>query len=77
MSDDDILLVDLIEEHVRKVMTDLEHRAREGLIALENHDYAIVIGALAGLDAQIQHVAERLTILYEVQLKRSQRKRRT
>ena len=68
MSEDDIL-VSLIVEAVKKTLTDLEQRSREALKALEKRSYAVALGALSGMEAQIQHASTRLMILYEVQQK--------
>ncbi len=75
MSEDDVL-INLIVEDVKKALTELEERSSEALIALESGEYAVVLGALSGLDTKIQRASVRLMILYEVQLKQNQRKRR-
>jgi len=75
MSEDNVL-INIIVEGVKKVLTELEERSSEALIALESAEYAVVLGALSGLETKIQHVSVRLTILYEVQQKQNQQKRR-
>jgi hypothetical protein len=74
MSEDDILVA-LIVEAVKNTLTDLEQRSKEALKALEKRDYAVALGALSGMEAQIQHVSSRLMILYEVQQRQKQKRK--
>jgi len=48
------------------VLADVQQRCTESLKALDQHDYLIVIGALAGLEEQIRYVTVRLMVLREI-----------
>jgi hypothetical protein len=52
--------------------------AREALKALSQHDYLVVVGALAGLEEQIRYVTVRLMVLREIKeiQKENHKKRR-
>jgi hypothetical protein len=56
----------IILDAARKVLKDVEQRCTEALKALSQHDYLIVIGALAGLEDQIRYVTVRLMVLREI-----------
>jgi hypothetical protein len=51
----------------RKVLADIQQRSTEAIKALDQHDYLIVLGALAGLEEQIRFVTVRLMVLREVE----------
>jgi TolA-binding protein len=48
------------------VLADVQQRCTESLKALDQHDYLVVIGALAGLEDQIRYVTVRLMVLREI-----------
>jgi hypothetical protein len=48
------------------VLADVQQRCTESLKALDQHDYLVVIGALAGLEEQIRYVTVRLMVLREI-----------
>lgn len=48
------------------MLTDVERRCSESLKALDQRDYLVVIGALAGLEEQIRYVTVRLMVLREI-----------
>jgi hypothetical protein len=50
----------------RKVLLDIQRRCSEALKALEQSDYLVVIGALAGLEDQLRYVSVRLMVLREI-----------
>jgi hypothetical protein len=52
---------------VRKVLADIQQRSTEAIKALDQHDYLVVLGALAGLEEQIRFVTVRLMVLREVE----------
>ena len=51
----------------RKVLADIQQRSTEAIKALDQHDFLVVIGALAGLEEQIRFVTVRLMVLREVE----------
>jgi hypothetical protein len=51
----------------RKVLADIQQRSTEGIKALDQHDYLVALGALAGLEEQLRFVAVRLMVLREVE----------
>jgi len=51
----------------RKVLADIQQRSTEATKALDQHDFLVVIGALAGLEEQIRFVTVRLMVLREVE----------
>jgi hypothetical protein len=57
---------DILLEAIRKVLADIQQRSTEAIKALEQHDYLIVLGALAGLDEQIRFLIVRLMVLREI-----------
>ena len=70
----------IIVDATRQVLKDVEQRCTESLKALDQHDYLIVIGALAGLEDQIRYVSVRLMVLREIkeiQKQKSQARRNT
>jgi len=44
----------------------VQQRCTEAMKALEQHDYLVVLGALAGLEDQIRYVSVRLMVLREI-----------
>jgi hypothetical protein len=56
----------IIVNAARKVLADVQQRCIESLKALDQHDYLVVIGALAGLEDQIRYVTVRLMVLREI-----------
>jgi hypothetical protein len=65
VSEQDVV-ADIILGAARKVLSDVEQRCSEALKALEQNDYLVVIGALAGLEEQIRYVTTRLMVLREI-----------
>lgn len=70
-----------IIDAARKVLKDVEQRCTEALKALKalsQHDYLVVVGALAGLKDQIRYVTVRLMVLREIKeiQKENHKKRR-
>jgi len=60
----------------RKVLADIQQRSTEAMKALDQHDYLVVIGALAGLDEQIRFLTVRLMVLREIgQIQQSKARR--
>ena len=51
----------------RKVLADIQQRSTEAIKALDQKDYLVVIGALAGLEEQIRFVTVRLMVLREIE----------
>jgi len=51
----------------RKVLADIQQRSTEAIKALDQQDYLVVLGALAGLEEQIKFVTVRLMVLREVE----------
>jgi hypothetical protein len=51
----------------RKVLADIQQRSTEAIKALDQRDFLVVIGALAGLEEQIRFVTVRLMVLREVE----------
>jgi hypothetical protein len=56
----------IIVDAARRMLTDVERRCSESLKALDQRDYLVVIGALAGLEEQIRYVTVRLMVLREI-----------
>jgi hypothetical protein len=50
----------------RKVLADVQQRCTEAMKALEQHDYLLVLGALAGLEDKIRYISIRLMVLREI-----------
>jgi hypothetical protein len=67
----------IIVDAARKVLADVEQRCSEALKALDQNDYLVVIGALAGLEKQIRYVTVRLMVLREIhEIQKQNRKER-
>lgn len=62
-----LLVIGIIADAARKVLIDVQDRSIEALKALAQHDYLVVIGALAGLEDQIRFVMVRLMVLREIE----------
>jgi hypothetical protein len=56
----------IVADAARKVLADVQQRCTEAMKALEQHDYLVVLGALAGLEDQIRYVSVRLMVLREI-----------
>jgi hypothetical protein len=56
----------IVADAARKVLADVQQRCTEAMKALEQHDYLVVLGALAGLEDQIRYVWVRLMVLREM-----------
>jgi len=57
---------EIIMDVAKKTLLDIQQRCSESLKALEQRDFLVVIGALAGLEEQIQFVIVRLMVLREI-----------
>jgi len=58
--------IGIVADAARKVLADVQQRCTEAMKALEQNDYLVVIGALAGLGDQIRYVSVRLMVLREI-----------
>jgi hypothetical protein len=58
---------DIVVAAARKVLADIQQRLTEAIKALDQHDFLVVLGALAGLEEQIRFVSVRLMVLREVE----------
>jgi hypothetical protein len=70
---------DIVIAAARKVLADIQQRSTEAIKALDQHDYLVVLGALAGLEEHIKFVTVRLMVLREVeqiQKQKSQQRRK-
>ncbi len=68
---------DIVITATRKVLADIQQRSTEAIKALDQHDFLVVLGALAGLEEQIRFVTVRLMVLREVeQIQRQQKEQR-
>jgi predicted transcriptional regulator len=70
---------DIVIAAARKVLADIQQRSTEAIKAIDQHDYLVVLGALAGLEEQIRFVTVRLMVLREVeqiQKQKSQQRRK-
>jgi hypothetical protein len=59
-------ITSIVADAARKVLADVQQRCTEAMKALEQHDYLVVLGALAGLEDQIRYVWVRLMVLREM-----------
>jgi hypothetical protein len=50
----------------RKVLADVQQRSTEAIKALDQQDFLVVLGALAGLEEQIRFITVRLMVLREL-----------
>jgi hypothetical protein len=57
----------------RKVLADIQQRSTEAIKALDQRDFLVVIGPLAGLEEQIRFVSVRLMVLREVEQTQKQK----
>jgi len=55
------------------VLADIQQRSTEAIKALDQEDFLVVIGALAGLEDQIRFVTIRLIVLREVEQKQKKK----
>jgi len=58
---------DIVIAAARKVLADIQQRSTEAIKALDQRDFLVVLGALAGLEEQIRFVTVRLMVLREVE----------
>jgi hypothetical protein len=58
----------------KKVLADIQQRSTEAIKALEQSDFLVALGALAGLEEQIRLVTVRLMVLREAEQIRNQQK---
>jgi len=58
---------DIVVAAARKVLADIQQRSTEAIKALDQRDFLVVLGALAGLEEQIRFVSVRLMVLREVE----------
>jgi len=58
---------DIVVAAARKVLADIQQRSTEAIKALDQRDFLVVLGALAGLEEQIRFVTVRLMVLREVE----------
>ncbi len=55
------------------MLADIQQRSTEAIKALDQHDFLVVLGALAGLEEQIRFVTVRLLVLREVEQNQKQK----
>jgi len=60
-------ILQIVISAARKVLADVQQRSTEAIKALDQHDFLVVLGALAGLEEQIRFVTIRLMVLREVE----------
>jgi len=60
-------VADILVAAARKVLADIQQRSTEAIKALDQRDFLVVLGALAGLEEQIRFVTVRLMVLREVE----------
>lgn len=60
-------VTDIVVAAARKVLADIRQRSTEAIKALDQRDFLVVLGALAGLEEQIRFVTVRLMVLCEVE----------
>lgn len=65
VSDKD-LATGILMAAAKAVLADIQQRCAEALKALEQNDYLVGIGALAGLEEQLRFVNVRLMVLREI-----------
>ena len=58
---------DIVVAAARKVLADIQQRSTEAIKALDQRDFLVVLGALAGLEEQIRFVTVRLMVMREVE----------
>ena len=58
---------DIVIAAARKVLADIQQRSTEAIKALDQRDFLVVLGALAGLEEQIRFGTVRLIVLREVE----------
>jgi hypothetical protein len=59
-------VTDIVIAALRKVLADIQQRSCEAIKALDQRDFLVVLGALAGLEEQIRYVTVRLMVLREI-----------
>lgn len=59
-------VTELIISVAKTVLADVQQRCSEALKALEQNDYLVGIGALAGLEEQLRFISVRLMVLREI-----------
>lgn len=70
------VVTDIIIDVAKKVLADVQQRCTEALKALEQNDYLVGIGALAGLEEQLRSVSVRLMVLREIKIQKHKLKRK-
>ena len=60
-------VADIVVAAARKVLADIQQRSTEAIKALDQRDFLVVLGALAGLEEQTRFVTVRLMVLREVE----------
>jgi hypothetical protein len=58
---------DIVVAAARKVLVDIQQRSTEAIKALDQRDFLVVLGALAGLEEQIRFLTVRFMVLREVE----------
>ena len=56
----------IIVSALRKVLADIQQRSNEAIKALDQQDFLVGLGALAGLEEQLRYVTVRLMVLREI-----------
>jgi len=59
-------VTDIVIRALRKVLADIQQRSTEAIKALDQRDFLVVLGALAGFEEQIRYVTVRLLVLREI-----------
>ena len=71
---------DIVIAAARKVLADIQQRSTEAIKALDQRDFLVVLGALAGLEEQIRFVTVRLMVVCEaeqIQKQKSEERRKS
>lgn len=59
-------VIDILIDTAKKLLADIHRRSAESLKLLEQKDFLLALGALAGFEQQLRYVTIRLMVLSEL-----------
>jgi hypothetical protein len=63
---EEVTVTRIIVDAAKKVLLELQQRCAEALKALDQQDYLVALGALAGVENELRYVSTRLMVLREL-----------
>jgi hypothetical protein len=71
---EEVTVTRIIVDAAKKVLLEQQQRCAEALKALDQQDYLVALGALAGVENELRYVSTRLMVLRELEITKKRRR---